>query len=70
MAVGKESIKRAASSTTKKTGTRKAAAAKPVEVTTETVNAAEENEAKFMPEEPVKKNQSVRLTEKMPVHLL
>ena len=49
MAVGKESIKRAASSTTKKTGTRKAAAAKPVEVTTETVNAAEENEAKFMP---------------------
>lgn len=73
MAVGKESIKRAASSTTKKPATRKTTAAKTkaAEVAVEAA-AAEENAAKFMQTEPAKenKNQPVRLTDKMPVHLL
>jgi len=79
MAVGKESIKRAASSTTKKTTTRKTTAAKTkaAEVMTEAqVEVAEQavadNAAKFMQTESVKenKNQPVRVTDKMPVHLL
>lgn len=80
MAVGKESIKRAASAGTKaaaKTAEGTAApkrtrARKTTTVEKEAVAVKEEAATKFMQEEAVKenKNKPVRVTEKMPVHLL
>ena len=80
MSVGKESIKRAASTSTgtKKTTTRKTtakAAAKPAEAEVKTSVLtpmdAEEIQAKFLSEAPAEDpNRPVRITEPMPVHLL
>lgn len=78
MSVGKESIKRAASTSTgaKKTTTRRTTkAAKPAEaeVVTSVLTPmnAEEIQTKFLSEAPAADpNRPVRITEPMPVHLL
>lgn len=80
MAVGKESIKRAANAGTKAAAKTAAGTAAPkrtrtkkaAEAPAETVVVQEEAATKFMQAEAVNenKNKPVRVTEKMPVHLL